>query len=95
MNYALYDGIPLITKWLTIENGTGKSVSVNRVVNEMLAMVEEESAVIGTPEQLRKPQGIYIETNYAFNNAMQYPVSDQTTHWKADSLYTSQVNYNY
>ncbi len=95
VNYALYDGIPLITKWLTVENGTGKSISVNRVVNEMLAMVEEESAVIGTPEQLRKPQGIYIETNYAFNNAMQYPVSDQTTHWKADSLYTSQVNYNY
>ncbi|RPE09708.1 alpha-galactosidase [Chitinophaga lutea] len=94
VHYALYDGIPLITKWLTIENGAGKNISVNRVVNEMLALVEEESAVVGTPAQLRKPQGIYVETNYAFNNAMQYPVSDQTTHWKADSVYTSQVNYD-
>lgn len=94
VHYAIYDGMPLITKWLTIENNTGKAIAVNRVVNETLALVEEESAVIGTPEQLKKPQGIYFETNFAFNNAMQYNVSDQTTHWKMDSAYTSQVNFN-
>jgi len=94
VHYAIYDGIPLITKWLTIENNAGKAISVNRIVNEMLALVEEESAVIGTPEELKKPQGIYFETNFAFNNAMQYNVSDQTTHWKMDSAYTSQVNFN-
>jgi hypothetical protein len=26
---------------------------------------------------------------------MRYDISDQTTHWKIDSTYTSQVNYNY
>jgi hypothetical protein len=26
---------------------------------------------------------------------MRYDISDQTTHWLADSVYTSQVNYNY
>ncbi len=26
---------------------------------------------------------------------MRYDISDQTTHWKTDSVYTSQVNYNY
>jgi hypothetical protein len=64
-------------------------------VNECLALVEEESAVVGSPEQMKKQHGIYVETNYAFNNAMRYDISDQTTHWKTDSLYTSQVNYNY
>ena len=44
---------------------------------------------------MKKQQGIYVETNYAFNNAMRYDISDQTTHWKTDSAYTSQVNYNY
>ena len=29
----------------------------------------------------------YVETNYAFNNAMRYDISDQTTHWKADGSY--------
>ena len=95
VNYEIYDGLPLMTKWVTVEN-TGSSVfKLNRVVNEVLSVVEEESAVVGKPELMKKPQGIYIETNYAFNNAMRYDISDQTLHWKTDSTYTSQVNYNY
>ncbi|MFN8254486.1 MAG: hypothetical protein U0W24_02275 [Bacteroidales bacterium] len=95
VNYELYDGIPLVVKWLSIENRGTSTFRLNRVVNEILAFVEEESAVVGTPEQMKKQHGIYVETNYAFNNAMRYDISDQTTHWKTDSVYTSQVNYNY
>lgn len=95
VHYELYDGIPLIVKWLTVNNKGGRSIQLNRVINEELALVEEESAVVGTPEQMKKQHGIYIETNYAFNNAMRYDISDQTTHWNTDSTYTSQVNYNY
>ena len=94
VHYALYDGVPLIVKWLTIRNQSKSDVMINRVVNEVLGLVEEESAVVGSVTQMEKPQGIYVETNYAFNNAMNYEISDQTTHWKADSTYTSQVNYN-
>jgi hypothetical protein len=95
VNYELYDGMPLIVKWLSINNMTNHPIQLGRVINEKLALVEEESAVIGSPEQMEKQHGIYFETNYAFNNAMRYDISDQTTHWKSDSLYTSQVNYNY
>ena len=95
VHYAIYDGIPLIAKWATIENGGASSFKINRVKNEVLALVEEESAVVGKPEHMQKQQGIYVETNYAFNNAMRYEISDQTTHWKTDSSYTSQVNYYY
>ncbi len=93
--YNLYDGIPLITKWIEVKNNGSSSVKINRVVNEVLGLVEEESAVVGKPEVMKKQHGIYIETNYAFNNAMRYDISDQTTHWKTDSSYTSQVNYNF
>jgi hypothetical protein len=95
VNYELYDGIPLIAKWVSIENRNHTAIKLNRVVNEILSMVEEESAVVGKPEVMKKQQGIYIETNYAFNNAMRYDISDQTLHWKTDRAYTSQVNYNY
>lgn len=96
VHYALYDGIPLLCKWVSIDNQSSNSrFKLDRVLNEILAMPEEESAVVGKPEQMKKPQGIYIETNYAFNNAMRYNISDQTTHWKTDSAYTSQVNYYY
>ena len=93
--YEIYDGIPLICKWIEVSNNGNSSIKLDKVVNEILATVEEESAVVGKPEQMKTQQGIYIETNYAFNNAMRYSISDQTTHWKTDSSYTSQVNYNY
>ncbi|MEP7317338.1 MAG: alpha-galactosidase [Panacibacter sp.] len=95
VNYELYDGLPLIVKWISVENKSDHVYTINRAVNEVLAFVEEESAVVGSPEQMKKQHGIYVETNYAFNNAMRYDISDQTTHWKTDSIYTSQVNYNY
>lgn len=94
VNYELYDGIPLIEKSLSIENKGSMVFKINRVVNEILGMVEEESAVVGKPEDMKKNQGIYFETNYAFNNAMRYALSDQVTHWKVDTAYTSQVNYD-
>jgi hypothetical protein len=95
VNYELYDNIPLITKWISIENNSDHNITLSHIVNEVLALVEEESAVVGSPEQMKKQHGIYVETNYAFNNAMRYDISDQTTHWKTDSVYTSQVNYDY
>lgn len=95
VNYEMYDGLPLIVKWISIQNNSNKPFKLNRVVNEVLALVEEESAVVGKPEEMKKQHGIYVETNYAFNNAMRYDISDQTTHWKTDSAYSSQVNYNY
>lgn len=95
VNYELYDNIPLIIKWVEVINQSHKTIHVDRVVNEILGLVEEESAVVGSPMQMKKQHGIYFETNYAFNNAMRYDISDQTTHWLIDSTYTSQVNYNY
>ncbi|KFC60161.1 alpha-galactosidase [Flavobacterium gilvum] len=95
VNYELYDGLPLITKSISIENATQKVFKLDRVVSETIAMVEEQSAVEGDPEKMRGQHGFYIETNYAFNNSMSYELSDQTTHWKMDSVYTSQVHYNY
>ena len=95
VHYEMYDGIPLIVKWVELINKSSNNIVVNRIVNESLGLVEEESAVVGSPEQMKKQHGIYVETNYAFNNAMRYDISDQTTHWVTDSSYTSQVNYNY
>lgn len=95
VHYELFDGAPLIVKWIGIENNSDNQVYLNRVENEVLGLVEEESAVVGKPTEMKKQHGIYLETNYAFNNAMRYDISDQTTHWNIDSTYTSQVNYNY
>lgn len=94
VNYNIYDGIPLISKWVTVENNSGGEVYVDQIINEVLGVVEEESAVVGSVEAMAKLNGLYIENNFAFNNAMRANLSDQATHWKSDPAYTSQVNYD-
>lgn len=95
VHYAIYDKLPLISKWVTVHNLGAQSVHINQLIHERIAIVEEESAVVGKVEDMRKQQGIYIESNFAFNNAMRYHLSDQSLHWSIDSTYKSQVNYDY
>lgn len=94
IHYEIFDDLPLIAKYLTMENNSNKSIEINQVVNEVLGLVEEESAVVGSTEKMKKQHQLYIENNFAFNNAMHAELSSQATHWKPDLDYTSQVNYN-
>lgn len=95
VHYEIYDDLPLIAKYLTLENKGQKSISLDQVVHEILGMVEEESAVVGSTTQMKKPHQLYVESDFAFNNSMHAELSNQSSHWKQDSTYTSQVNYNY
>jgi hypothetical protein len=94
IHYEIFDNLPLIGKYLTLENNGASPIEINQVVNEILAVVEEESAVVGSTEKMKKPHHLYVENNFAFNNAMHAELSSQATHWKADPFYTSQVNYD-
>jgi hypothetical protein len=86
VNYEIYDGIPLLVKWLGIGNAGGHDIKLDRVVSEVLGVVEEESAAQGGRDQMAVQHGLYVETNYR--------LSDHTNHWKPDSSYTSQVDYS-
>lgn len=93
VHYALYDGLPLLSKWVTVTNEGEAPLRIDQITNEWLAVHEEESSVVGDTDKMKRPQRLFVENDYAFNNAMRYELSDQATHWKADTTYTSQVNY--
>ena len=95
VHYEIFDNLPLISKYLTIDNQGNRTYQLDQVKHEMLAVVEEESAVVGATDKMKKQHQLYVENNFAFNNAMHAELSDQASHWKMDSSYTSQVNYNY
>lgn len=95
IHYAVFDGIPLLSKWVCVKNRGEEGLRVDQIVHEILAAPEEESAVVGKTTQMKVPHSLYIENDFAFNNSMKASLSDQATHWKADSTYTSQVNYDY
>ncbi len=90
VHFALYDGIPTLSKWIEVINTGELLVQLNAFKLEQLAMVEGEN-LVGTPDYWIKPN-IHIESDYAFGG-MQQKNSDKTTYWEKDPRYTSQTNY--
>ncbi len=90
VHYEMYDGIPLLCKWLTITNGGRKPVTVNSFKSEILAAVDYESDV-ELPNRWEFPN-MLVESDYAFGG-MGAGGANKTAHWVADPQYGSQVNY--
>jgi hypothetical protein len=90
VHYEMYDGIPLMAKWLEICNCGQKAYTLNTFASEILAVVDWES-VVGQPERWEYPN-IHIESDYAFGGSVQKE-ANHTTHWVPDSQYSTQVNY--
>lgn len=88
--YEIYDGIPLLSKRLVIENSGATSIRLDTYRSEILAAVEPESSV-NTPEDW-EPQTIHIESDLAFL-ADSPQTAAKTSFWTSDPSYTSQVNY--
>ena len=94
VHYELYDGLPLISKWITLNNASTKSVTIDSLVVEQLAVVEPESIVDGTPANFR---GAYRElevfSDYSFGGNMTGNADAPAIHWNTDPLYATQVHY--
>jgi len=90
VNYEMYEGIPLLCKWLTIHNSSDKTVRLNTFTSEILAMVEYESHV----ESYGKWNlpNIHVESDYEFGGMNAY-VANHTTYWQRDPDYLTQVSY--
>ena len=92
VHYELFDGIPLISKWIVVRNGARETVRLNTFVSEVLATTEAESVVGSSPcWQLPK---LLVETDYAFGGAMGTLDTLPSVHWMRDTSYTSQVSYD-
>jgi hypothetical protein len=93
VHYELYDGMPVLAKWLVVRNGGARPVRVDRFSSELLALAEVESIVDEyNPERWRKPW-VDLISDYTFGG-MGLTSGNRTSFWEADPEYTSQVNYN-
>jgi hypothetical protein len=91
VHYELYDGLPLLAKWLTIENKGTTPVTLNTLTTEILAVVEAQS-IVGQPERWELPN-LHIDSDYAFNG-MEPREANKVVHWVPDPQYDTQVNYD-
>jgi len=91
VHYEMYDGIPLLAKWLEIRNGSERPVTVNTFTSEILAAVEYESQVeaAGAAEN----PYIQVESDYSFVATHPGSGDNKVANWVPDKQYTTQVNY--
>ena len=92
IHYELYNGIPVICKWLTISNQSETSIQFNTFTSEILAVVETDSVPQGDPNRDREKASLHMESDYIFS-AMSAKIANKTTIWGPDLQYTSQVAY--
>ena len=90
VHYEIYDGIPLICKWLTIENGSEESVMLDSFTAEQLAVVESESSVQNNPRWEQPNIHVVADMNFG---GMDIKGANPAVNWEPDPLYSSQVNY--
>jgi hypothetical protein len=89
IHYEIYDGIPLLSKWLMVRNTTAKTVRVNRFVAEELHFAEPESSSDGPPTH--EFPNFWVETDYSFGNMSAY-YANQAVKISTDPDYKTQVN---
>ena len=92
VHYELYDGIPLIAKWIEMENAGRQPIVLNSFKAELLALVEStatKSAPLEHCGLLDMLAPMHIETDYAFGGNMQAAKDNVAVRWVTDPLYHS------
>jgi len=94
VNYELYDGVPVFSKWIELRNTGDEPLVLERFRVEELALVEHASWV-ETREGvgLQRPRTLHVETDFAFGGFNHENANRHTVHWRPDPLYSTQVNY--
>ena len=90
VHYEMYDGIPLLSKWITITNRKQEPIELDSFTSEVLAVVEAEVAVEEN-RQWSRPN-MHVESDYAMLG-MSAKSANKTIHWVPDPQYSTQVNY--
>jgi hypothetical protein len=91
VHYELYDGMPLISKWIKVLNHSPREVRINTFKSEILAVTEPESIV--DPKKKWMLPNITVETDYNFGGMSDESIFQSSVAWNIDPLYQTQVNY--
>ena len=97
VHYEIYDGIPLISKWITIENDSKQEILLNSYKSEILAVTEPENQAC-FDHGFRTPN-ITVESDFAHcrekypDNPRENLQTERHVDWIPDPLYKTQTNW--
>ncbi len=93
VHYELYDGIPLLSKWIEVENHGSETVTLNTFNAEVLAIhprATAASAFAGDASlEVSAALGpLHVETDYAFGGSTALQAS-RAVRWRSDPAYSA------
>lgn len=92
VHYEIYEGLPLMGKWIEVINESQEALRIDRFTSEIIAHPEKNNYV-DEPSRWDLPN-LYLENDYAFGG-FTYVESPNAIHWETDPDYSSQVNWEY
>ncbi|MBL8843239.1 MAG: alpha-galactosidase [Planctomycetes bacterium] len=92
IHHEIYEGVPVLGKWLELENGSGRAITLDACVSERLALVEGESSVEKRPGGAWELPPIEVLSDYFFGGSDR-DSADKFSRFLPDPAYTTQVNY--
>jgi hypothetical protein len=94
VHYELYDGLPLVQKWVTVTAPAERGITVERLLSELAAVVEHDSRVEARPDvPLPTPDWMHVETDYAMGGDTTDNACRHAVRWVSDPQFHTQVNY--
>lgn len=98
VHYEIYDGMPLICKWISVTNNSDRAITINRYKSEILAAKEVENDTY-TNYRFSTPN-ITVETDFehAAKGNPQFPDRQAATMnhsaWTVDPMYKTQIDWS-
>ena len=97
VHYEIYDGIPLISKWISIENQSSEKIRLNSYTSELLAVMESDNTA-QFDHSFMTPN-ITIESDFAHcretypDNPHETLATERHVEWIPDPLYKTQTHW--
>ncbi len=90
VHYEIYKHLPLMCKWIVVNNRGTQKIRIDHFTSEIIAHPEKNNYV-DEPSRWDLPN-LYLENDYAFGG-FTYVESPNAIYWETDPEYTSQVNW--
>ena len=94
VHYELYDGVPVLSKWISVKNNSNQSVQVDQIISEYLGVADHNPyGGYRGREDLKVKPNIHFETDFAFSAMAAKVANSQTVHWGTDQDYVTQISW--
>lgn len=94
VNYELYDGVPVMSKWVVVQNNSGEPIKIDQIISEYLGIADHNPyGGYRGREDLKVKPNIHFETDYAFSGMAAKVANNQSVHWGTDQDYVTQISW--